>query len=410
MASIVLIYKITQTLFPGTLFSPPLAAAIFAFCPLLIWLGLSGLSEPIFHFFMLLGIFFMLLADRLKQPRTYLYAAIGFLGASAIRYEAWILVAAFALFCTLDFRQSMHKLTILVSVAVASLFVPIWLFWQWDTYGNYLHFLRVFTTTSNELGISPYVRLLWEISPLDLLLALLGIVISIRFRHGARYLIFIAVYYLAFIVTMRGVVAANYPIRNLTSVFIILIPYAAYGLHAIALKLRVYRTVVCIAVFAYVVGGTVQSLGYSLQARDGVVRTAVWSRQIIRAGLLDEGQKILVEARRGGPNERDTVWDSHFVHAVNPRRIVYDRRGNWIHRDGEWVLNELDNPSILDGPSAEVEKRLRLQKIRIVIAYSEPVFGVLETFMKPVGQREEYRIYTWPDDELITQLPPEKEP
>jgi len=32
MASIMLIYKITQALFPGTAFSPPLAAAIFAFC------------------------------------------------------------------------------------------------------------------------------------------------------------------------------------------------------------------------------------------------------------------------------------------------------------------------------------------------------------------------------------------
>ena len=172
MASIVLIYRITQTLFPGTGFAPPLAAAIFAFCPLLVWLGLSGLSEPIFHFFMLLGILFMLLADGHKQPRAYLYSAIGFLGASAIRYEAWILVAAFAFFCALDFKQSTRKLTILVSVAVASMFVPIWLHWQWGTYGDYLHFLRVFTTTSTELGIAPYVRLLWEIAPLRLVASL----------------------------------------------------------------------------------------------------------------------------------------------------------------------------------------------------------------------------------------------
>jgi Dolichyl-phosphate-mannose-protein mannosyltransferase len=402
-ASIVLIYKITQTLFPGAPFSSPLAAAVFAFCPLLVWLGLSGLSEPIFHFFMLLGILFMLLANRHKQPRAYLYAAVGFLGASAIRYEAWILVIAFALFCALDFMQSTHKLTILTSVAVASMFIPIWLYWQWFVYADYFHFLHVFTTTSTAFGVSPYVRLLWQIAPLDLLLALLGIVVSIRLRNNWQYLGFITFYYFFFVVAMRGIVAANYPIRNLTSVFILLIPYSAYGLHAIAMKLRVYKTVIYVAVLAYVVGGTVQSLGYSLQARDGVVRTAIWSRRIIHAGLLDEGRKILVEARRGGPNERDIVWDSLFLHAVSPGRIVYDRLGNWIHKDGEWVMNELQNPSILDGPSEEVEKRLRLQKIRIVIAYSKPVFGVLDAFMKPVNQWEEYRIYTWPDDELITQ-------
>lgn len=410
MASIVLIWKITQTLFPNIPFCPPLAAGIFAFCPLLIWLGLSGLSEPIFHFFMLMGIYFMLFADRHRQPRAYLYSSIGFLGASAIRYEAWILVAAFALFCALDFKQSTHKLTILMSVAVAGVFVPIWLYWQWSTYGDYLHFVRFFTTTSAALGVSPYVRLLWEIAPLDLLLALLGIVMSVRLRNNWRYLGFIAFFYFFFVVAMRGVVAANYPIRNLTSVFIVLIPYAAYGLQAIAMKLRVYRTVIIyLAILAYVVGGTVQSLGYSLQARDGVVRIAIWSRRIIRAELLGEGLKILVEARRrgpnGGPKEKDIVWDSLFLHAVNPGRIVYDRLGNWIYKDGEWVMNELENPSILDGPSGEVEKRLRLQKIRIVIAYSRPVWRVLEAFMKPVYQWKEYRIYTWPDDELITQLP-----
>src|SRR5262249_42647630 len=112
------------------------------------------------------------------------------------------------------------------------------------------------------------------------------------------------------------------------------------------------------------------------------------------------GQKILVEARRGGSNDGDFVWDSLFLHAVSPSRIVYDRLGNWIHKDGEWVMNELENPSILDGTSGEVEQRLRLQSIRIVIAYSEPAFGVLDAFMKPVNQWEEYRIYTWPDDEL----------
>jgi hypothetical protein len=145
-------------------------------------------------------------------------------------------------------------------------------------------------------------------------------------------------------------------------------------------------------------------MGYSLQARDGVVRTAIWSRRIIRAGLLDQGLKILVEARRGGLKEGDIVWDSHFLHAVSPGRIVYDRVGNWIHKDGEWVMNQLENPSILDGPSEEVEKRIRRQKIRVVIAYSEPVFGVLDAFMKPIHQWEEYRIYTWPDDKL-TELP-----
>jgi len=406
IASIVLIYKITQALFPGTPFSPPLAAGIFAFCPILVWLGMSGLSEPMFHFFMLMGIFFLLLADRHKQPRAYLYSSIGFLGASAIRYEAWVLVVAFAFFCALEFKQSKHRLTILMSVALASMFVPFWLYWQWHVYGDYLHFVRFFAATSPSLGASSYIRLLWEIAPLDLLLALSGICMSIRLPGIWRYLFFIAFYYCVFVITTRGVVAANYPVRNLTSVFIVLIPYAAYGLHVIATKLRFYRTVVYLILLAYIVGETVQSLAYAytFQARDVVVKTAIWSHCAIRVGLFDDGSKILVEARRGGSDEGDLVWDSHFLHAVNPGKIVYDRLGNWIHKDGHYVLNELGNPSTLEGPSGEVEKRLRLQNIRVVIAYSEPAFRVLDAFMKPVKQWVEYRIYKWPDDERMTDL------
>lgn len=141
-----------------------------------------------------------------------------------------------------------------MSVAVAGMFAPIWLYWQWYAYADYFHFLRFFTTTSKALGVSPYVRLLWQIAPLDLLLALLGIVLSIRLRKNWRYLAFIGIFYFFFVVATRGVVAANYPIRNLTSVFIALIPYAAYGLHAIAMKLRIYRTVIYVAILAYVVG------------------------------------------------------------------------------------------------------------------------------------------------------------
>jgi hypothetical protein len=58
--------------------------------------------------------------------------------------------------------------------------------------------------------------------------------------------------------------------------------------------------------------------------------------------------------------------------------MIYDSLGNWIHKDGEWVMNEVENPSILDGPPGHVERTLRFQRIRIVIAYSDPVLGSLK--------------------------------
>jgi len=406
IASDFLIYKITQRLFPGKPVAPLFAAVILAFCPLLIWLGLSGLSEAIFHFWMLIGLLFWLLASA-TNTRMYLLSSIGFLGASMIRFEAWILVIVFAASCAIDLKRSQRKGIILMSVAVAGAFIPIWLYWQWKVYGHPLHFIQIFTSTSPKSGLTQYVLLLWNISRLGMILAFLGVVVSLWKNECAkRYLLFTLVFYFTFMFSMRGFITSNFPVRNLTSVFLLLIPFAGYGIEFIVMKLGLSRMGVYMVMMAWMIGGSVQSFGHSFQARDELVKTAIWSRRIIRSGLLRDGSKILLEARHGGPNERDVVWDSLFLHAVNPAKIHYDKIPDWRYNDGEWVIREWDNPSILDGQSVEVEKRLRSQKIQVVIAYSKPVLKVIESIMKPIAEWKEYRIYIWPDDdEFIRKLP-----
>jgi len=296
-------------------------------------------------------------------------------------------------------------------VAVAGAFIPIWLYWQWKVYGHPFHFFRFITSTSTNLslksGLTQYVLLLWHISRLGVILAFLGVVVSLWKKEcPKRYMLFTLVFYFTFMFSMRGVIASNFPVRNLTSIFLLLIPFAGYGIEFIVMKLGLSRIAVYMVMMAWMIGGSVQSFGYSFQAREELVRTAIWSRRIIRAGLLSDGSKILLEARHGGPGERDVVWDSIFLHAVNPGKILYDRRPDWIWKEGDWVLIELDNPSILDGPSGEVEKKLRSQKIKVVIAYSKTVLEVLEAIMSPLTEWKEYRVYAWPNDELVRELPP----
>ena len=54
----------------------------------------------------------------------------------------------------------------------------------------------------------------------------------------------------------------------------------------------------------------------------------------------------------------------------------------------DWTLNELNNPSLLDGPPDSVERALRLQDVRFVIAYSQPAREVLEAIMRPVSHSD----------------------
>jgi hypothetical protein len=211
---------------------------------------------------------------------------------------------------------------------------------------------------------------------------------------------------LVLMLMMGNIVGTRIPNRILTSASLLLIPYAAYGTIAIAMNLPLFKMGMYLVMLAYMTVGTVQSFGYSFQARGEVVEMALWCRRIIRAGVLFEGSKILLEMRHGGPKEQNVIWDSLFLHAVSPSKILYDRIPNWRLTGEGWQIDELDNPSILDGQSGDVERRLRSRNVRIVIAYSKPVLGVLETAMKPVGECKEYRIYTWPDDELIRRMRP----
>ena len=402
IGTMVLTYWITHLLFPTTPQVAPLAAAFVGFTPWIVWLGLSGLSEPIFHLFMLGGVFCWLLAHRYRRARYSLLAALGFLGASMIRYEGWLLVVLFGGFSLLDARRSGRRLQTLASVVLAAAFIPIWLGWQWSVFGDPLHFARAASPLSRDVGLSPYVTMLVAISPWVCGLAVLGVGLSLWRREGiVRYLILVVAFYLGLIASMGGTVPGNLPIRNLTSMFLLIAPYAAYTVSSVFEQPRRSRYLIAVAAVVAMVIGAWQSFDYRFQPRASVVATATWSRQLLNSMCLDDETQILIEVRRGGAAEQGVVWDSLFFRSVRPDRIIYDRRGNWVYRDGLWFLQEEENPSLLEGAPLEVAERLRANRVGIVVAYSEAVHRVLGTFMQPIREADEYRMYAWPGASLL---------
>jgi hypothetical protein len=340
-----------------------------------------------------------------------------------IRLEGWIFVGLFGVFCLLGSRRSGHKLLILSSALLAGLFVPMWLGWHWLVFGHPFSFLTFYEGHNGHVGLGQFVTLLWDNSPATFILAAVGIVAS--FSSTARndgstnrvYLVFVAAFYFGFVLISRGSIAVNMPIRNLTSVFWLLVPFAAFAMSFILARLPFSTGVTYLAIAVLMIGGTIQSFGYRFQASDEIVKLAVWSRHSLQEGSSgDAPNEIMIEARHGGSAERDVIWDSLFLHAVNPRFIIYDRRPDWISKDGDWVLNEVDNPSVLSGPAGEVEQRLRSRHVRFVVAYSEPIRRGLESIMKRrsdlrgsverrATKEQDYEVYAWPDAELSTPGP-----
>jgi hypothetical protein len=183
--------------------------------------------------------------------------------------------------------------------------------------------------------------------------------------------------------------------------FLLIAPYAAYTVSSVFEQPRRSRYLIAVAAVVAMVIGAWQSFDYRFQPRASVVATATWSRQLLNSMCLDDETQILIEVRRGGAAEQGVVWDSLFFRSVRPDRIIYDRRGNWVYRDGLWFLQEEENPSLLEGAPLEVAERLRANRVGIVVAYSEAVHRVLGTFMQPIREADEYRMYAWPGASLL---------
>ncbi len=389
IATIPLVYGIARKLFPQKPYVPVIAAVISAYSPLIIWLGLSGLSEPIFHFFLLLGVFFWISAYRDDRPALNLAAAIGFLAASMCRLEAWIVVGLFCCVCVIVSARSEHRLVLLSSAALSSLFIPAWLWWHWRVFGDALAFVRVYKATSPTGGFDLYLRLLWSNSPVAVGLALPGIAAGVRSDQVVRrYVLLLGAFLLAF--TFMSTVAQNLPARNLTSVFWLLVPFSAYFVTLVSERLRVPRIGTVVVAVTWVVIGTAQAFDYHLQANDRIVDLIVWSRHTMQTEPFRTGRsKILVELRHGGPAEQDVIWDSLFIHAVNPHVVLYDRRPDWtVQNTAQWTLQQADNPSILNGSAEKVAEQLRLRRVQFVIAYSRPARDVLAAIMRPIDPSE----------------------
>lgn len=417
-ATMFFIYRIADVLFRDRPATAVIAAALAGFCPLVIWLGLSGLSEPIFHFFLLAGIWAWLLAHRDDQPRLYVAAAVGLLGASMVRLEAWLLVGLFGLYCAWRSWRHERRWALLASAALAGSFIPAWLFWHWQQFGNPFSFVLV-PQAANAGGLAAadftsFVSLLWDNSPLAFALAPVGVFLALRRTAGGTdvtrrpYLILVSAFVACFALATRGRLASNTPVRNLTALFLMLAPFAAYAVATMGARVARPRMLALIGAAGLAAVGAVQAFDYQFQAGDATVRAAIWIRHVTNSGVLDAGaDKVLIEARRGGAAERLIVFDSLFLHAVNPRYTVYDRRPRLTPTADTWVINTRNNPSLLEGSAADVRDRLRTRGVRFVVAYSANVRQVLGAIMVPVETGApvetpfDYAVYRWPDERQV---------
>jgi hypothetical protein len=118
-----------------------IAALLGAIFPWVVWLGVSGMSEPLFHATLSLGVLGFVRWVFERRLRWLVIAAVGLLLSTMVRYEGWFYAATFAaLVILLAWRWRALSARIVALAALPLAFPLVWIEQYWQLYGDPLGF------------------------------------------------------------------------------------------------------------------------------------------------------------------------------------------------------------------------------------------------------------------------------
>ncbi len=119
------------------------AASLGAVFPWVIWMGVSGMAEPLFHATLSAGALGLALWLREQRQRWLALAAAGLLLATMVRYEGWFYAGVFAgLVAAVTWRRGLLSARVLALGGAPLLFPLVWIVGWWRRTGDPLAFAR----------------------------------------------------------------------------------------------------------------------------------------------------------------------------------------------------------------------------------------------------------------------------
>lgn len=241
--AVLVVYLLGRELFGRT--AGLLTAALFAFQPWVVWLGISGMTSDI-PSTILIALFGYCLARWLKTDRrTMLFAAAGCLfGASGMRYENWSFAVVFSCFLAAVGiqrwrRGTLHRpilLGFVGAIALADIFPLVHMAASYMQTGQWVaavhrtdSFAAVPVTKINLLALLLYAF------PLELVAAVPGIVTLVKARSASgqfrrTYLLVVALTFGFFAAILRGRLPVHGagPARILLPYLVLVLPCAGW--------------------------------------------------------------------------------------------------------------------------------------------------------------------------------------
>lgn len=152
VATLACLYAIGNTL--GGRIAGLIGASVGAMFPWIVWMGVSGMSEPLFHATLAGGV--AAFVRWLYDPRDHflLLAALGIGLATMVRYEGWFYAAAFGpLALAIAWRRGTLSARTVGMAAIVAIFPIVWIQQHWQRYGEPFAFAR--ETASIKEALEP---------------------------------------------------------------------------------------------------------------------------------------------------------------------------------------------------------------------------------------------------------------
>jgi len=383
LLGVVALYYLAKDLFGSQLVG--LAAILMAtFLPWHLWLSLSGLVEPIFHFFVILGFFACLRWVKAGSKGYLLAAALSFLLSGMLRYEGWLFSVPFTILSLIQWglafksvRRSDH-FTLLCAL-IPWLFPLAWCSSLCLQYGNPFmfswvtrdYYLRAHGLDSLAARLLRHPYDLIEVSPSIFALAWYGVLKVWREqRRIAALLSFLWLSEFAMIIvsSVNGSTTMNNPIRMVVINAILLTPFAAITLVSLWRRPLWGKVLAACLLSAICLMGVKGNNPRPQGLPDDVAQAGMYVNNLWREGILDSNDRIMVEV---------LYWDYVSLRFMtgHPDNVLFDRRLEADIVNGQIVMDDLANPSILAADTGTLRRYLAKHNVKVVIAHSEIAIG-----------------------------------
>jgi len=139
------------------------SSLIFCFFPFQVWLGISGLPESIFFFFVIAGIYYFIKWKFYGEKNFYLIlSAVSFAFSNGFRYEGWLFSAVLVLLVLLDLLKEKNFTKKIFNNFLISLisFTTIiwWLLQNYFDHGNMFFFADETTKIFKEFNTAGFLQ------------------------------------------------------------------------------------------------------------------------------------------------------------------------------------------------------------------------------------------------------------